>query len=168
MKTFVRPKRAGLIGLSALALVSSAAADRYVGGSLGSGVSAHYQYDTASDSALRFGVNLTALGFNFNTLSLGVGADYLKDFASAPGLSDLNPYYGFGLDAGLGLGSVNYVLLYPHGLVGVKYNLSASPISLFGELSAGPAIAVGSALGTSIRGFSVGINARIGLNYQLK
>ncbi|WP_293912340.1 hypothetical protein [Deinococcus sp.] len=157
-----------LLSLTALALcASSASAASYVGGSVGSGLTAHYQYDTAKDAALRFGLNLTAVGFNFNTLTLGVGADYLKNFGSVAGLNDLNPYYGFGLDAGLGLGGVNYVALYPHGLVGAKYNLAASPISIFGELNAGPAFAVGSTLGVNVRAFSFGIGARLGLNYKL-
>ncbi len=144
-----------------LASASTASAANYVGGSLGSGASVHYQSDLTGTSAVRYGLDLSAVNFNFSQLSLGGTVDYLTD-VSGQDFAGLTPYYGFGLGAGVGIGSVTGVALYPHVLAGLKYNI-AGPLSVFGELNAGVAISVGSA-GTGV-GF--GSNARIGLNYQL-
>ena len=151
-----------LIGLTTLALAAStASAAGYIGGSIGSGFTVHYQSDLNASSAVRYGLNLSAVGFNFNTLTIGGGVDYLSSF-SGRNFGGLDPYYGFGLDAGIGLGSYTGVSIYPHVLAGLSYNVSA-PLSVFGELNAGPSITVASA-GTGI-GFGYG--ARIGLNYRL-
>jgi hypothetical protein len=151
-----------LLSLTVLALAaSSASAANSLGGSIGSGATIHYQSDINAASAVRYGLNLSAVGFNFGTLSLGGGVDYLSNI-SGQNFGGLDPYYGFGLDAGVGLGSYTGVSIYPHVLGGLKYSLSA-PLSVFGELNAGPNITVASA-GTGI-GF--GFGARIGLNYRL-
>jgi hypothetical protein len=155
-----------LIGLTTFALAAStASAANYIGGSVGSGATIHYQRDLTGSSAVRYGLNLSAVGFNFNTLTLGAGVDYLSNIAVArsAGLGGLAPYYGFGLDAGVALGNVTFVGIYPHGLAGIKYNIS-SPLSVFGEINAGPNIFVGNATGSSI---NFGFGARIGLNYRL-
>jgi hypothetical protein len=151
-----------LLPLTLLALTaSSASAANYLGGSVGSGLTLHYQSDLTASSAIRYGLNLSAVGFNFGTLSVGGGVDYLSNI-SGQNFGGLNPYYGFGLDAGVYLGGANGVSVYPHALGGLKYNLS-TPLSVFGELNAGPNISVGGA-GTGV-GF--GFGARIGLNYRL-
>lgn len=151
-----------LLALTVLTLAAtSASAATYFGGSVGSGLTVHYQRDLTPASAVRYGLNLSAVGFNFGTLSVGGGVDYLSNI-SGQNFGGLNPYYGFGLDAGVYLGGANGVSIYPHALGGLKYNLSA-PLSVFGELNAGPNISVA----TSGTGIGFGFGARIGLNYQL-
>ncbi|AWN23102.1 hypothetical protein DKM44_07570 [Deinococcus irradiatisoli] len=144
-----------------LASASMASAASYVGGSLGSGASLHYQTDITDTSAVRYSLDLAAVNFNFGQLSAGGSVDYLNDI-SGQDFAGLQPYYGFGLGAGVGIGSVTGVTLYPHVLAGLRYNV-AGPLSVFGELNAGVAIGVSNA-GTGV-GF--GSNARIGINYQL-
>ena len=152
-----------LFRLTALALasVSMASAANYVGGSVGSGLSIHYKSDLTDTSAVRYGLDLSALNFNFNQLSVGATVDYLNDL-SAQNFGGLSPYYGFGLGAGVGIGSFTGVAIYPHVLAGLKYNLVGGPISVFGEVNAGVGISVGSA--TSV---GIGTGVRIGLDYQL-
>ncbi|WP_424950942.1 hypothetical protein [Deinococcus sp.] len=154
-------KKLTLLATLALAASTPALADNYFGGSIGSGLTLHYQSDLDATSAIRYGLNLSALGFNFNTLSLGGGVDYLANI-SGQNLGGLNPYYGFGLDAGVALGGTTGVSVYPHVLGGLSYNVTA-PLGVFAELNAGPSIAIGGS-GTGI-GFGYG--ARIGLNYRL-
>jgi hypothetical protein len=151
-----------LIGLTTFALAAStASAANYLGGSVGSGVTLHYQTDLRASSAVRYGLNLTALNFDFNSLSIGGGVDYLTPF-QGQNFNGFGPYYGFGLDAGVYLNSANSgVSIYPHGLLGLKYNINA-PLSVFVEANAGLNIRVGSGGGA---GFGSG--ARIGLNYRL-
>lgn len=151
-----------LMGLTTVALAAStASAANYVGGSIGSGFTVHYQTDLAAGSAIRYGLNLSAVGFNFGTLSVGGGVDYLSNF-SAQNFGGLNPYYGFGLDAGVYIGNATGVAVYPHVLAGLSYNVS-EPLSVFGELNAGPSISIGN----GATGIGFGYGARIGLNYRL-
>ena len=152
-----------LLPLTALALAaSSASAANSLGGSIGSGFTVHYQSDLDANSVVRYGVNLDAVGFNFNSLTLGGTVDYLTNAnLGTLNTGGLTPYYGFGLGAGVSLGSVTGVSLYPHALAGLRYNVTA-PLSVFAELNAGPNIYVGG--GT---GISLGYGARLGLNYQL-
>lgn len=149
-----------LLGLAALSALSTASAANYVGASIGNGLSVHYQQDLSATSAMRYSLNLDAVGFSFNTLTLGGSADYLMDIPSGTP-SALTPYYGAGLGAGVALGSVTGVSLYPHVLLGAKYNVSA-PLSVFGEVNAGAALWLG---GGSAFGFGYG--ARLGFNYML-
>ena len=81
--------------------------------------------------------------------------------ATAGTLGGLDPYYGVGLGAGVSLGGTNAVSVYPHVLGGLSYSVTA-PLSVFGELNAGPSITVGS--NTSVL---FGIGARIGVNYVI-
>ncbi|GGR01658.1 hypothetical protein [Deinococcus ruber] len=151
-----------LFGMTTLALASAtpALAANYIGGSIGSGLTVHYQSDLGAGSAIRYGLNLSFFGLSSSGLTLGGGVDYLTPI-SGQNFGGLSPYYGFGLDAGVYLGGGSAVSIYPHVLAGLKYNVSA-PLSVFAELNAGPSITVGS--GTGI-GFGYG--GRIGLNYQL-
>ncbi|MBZ9750574.1 hypothetical protein GO986_12920 [Deinococcus sp. HMF7620] len=153
-----------LLGLLALTAVSTAAAATSVGGSVGSGASLHLQNDLTPSSAIRYGLNLTATGFNFNRLSVGGSVDYLADFGpSDASLGGLSPYYGFGLGAGLYLGTGGGIVLYPHGTLGLRYNVT-DPLSVFVEGDLGPAVYVG---GVSSSAVGFGGTARIGLNYRL-
>ncbi len=160
---YTRLMKKTLLALTALTLsASSALADNYVGGSIGSGLTVHYQSDLSAGSAIRYGLNLSALGFNFSQLSVGGGVDYLNSFsAGSANLGGLNPYYGFGLDAGVALGGVTGVSVYPHVLGGLSYSVTA-PLSVFVELNAGPNISIGT--NTNV---SFGYGARLGLNYRL-
>ncbi|CAM3568470.1 hypothetical protein [Deinococcus frigens] len=146
--------------LLALSAASSASAANYIGGSIGSGLSIHYQTDRNAQSALRYGLNLDAVGFNFGTLSVGGSVDYLANLAGG-NLGAFTPYYGAGLGAGISLGKGTGFTVYPHVTAGLKYQLNA-PISVFGEVNAGPTVSLGT--GSSI-GF--GFGARLGLNYRL-
>ena len=151
--------------LLALGAVSSASAANYVGGSIGSGLSLHYQSDLTSTSAIRYGLNLDAINFNFSALSVNASVDYLADFAAAGGtLGGFTPYYGVGLGAGAGLGANLGLSVYPHATLGLRYNISA-PLNVFVEGNAGPYIRVGSGANTTNIGF--GSTARVGLNYRL-
>jgi hypothetical protein len=153
-----------LLGLLALTAVSTASAASYVGGSVGSGLTLHYQNDLTAASAMRYGLNLDATNFNFSHLSVGGSVDYLGDFTgTGSSLGGLTPYYGLGLGAGVVLGSGGGFSLYPHGTLGLRYNIT-DPLSLFVEGNVGPVVSVG---GTAAAGVSVGAGARIGLNYRL-
>ncbi|ACO44871.1 hypothetical protein DEDE109153_12745 [Deinococcus deserti] len=152
-----------LLGLMALTAASPALAAGYVGGSVGSGASLHYQQDLTTNSAMRYSLNLESTGFNFNTLTVGGSVDYLADIPSTSTLGGLTPYYGLGLGIGVAVGNTTGVMVYPHGNLGLRYQVSA-PLSIFGEGNVGPSIVVSSA-GTGI-GF--GFGAKIGLNYRIQ
>ncbi|WP_291430104.1 hypothetical protein [Deinococcus sp.] len=153
-----------LLGLLAITAVSSASAANYVGGSVGSGATLHYQTDLTGSSAMRYSLNLDATNFNFNYLAVGGSVDYLGDFTgTGAALGGLTPYYGLGLGAGVALGNGGGVSLYPHGTLGLRYNVT-DPLSIFVEGNVGPSISVG---GTNASRVAVGGGARIGLNYRL-
>ena len=153
-----------ILGLLAITAVSSASAASYVGGSVGSGATLHYQTDLTGSSAMRYGLNLDATNFNFNNLAVGGSVDYLGDFVgTGSALGGLTPYYGLGLGAGVVLGEGGGVSVYPHGTLGLRYNVT-DPLSIFVEGNVGPRISVG---GTNASNVSVGSGARIGLNYRL-
>lgn len=153
-------KRAILTAL-ALTAVSSASAANYVGASVGSGFSVHYQNDLNRSSAMRYSLNLDAVGFNFGTLSVGGSVDYLADIPGSGNMGGFVPYYGLGLGAGVTLGNVNTVSVYPHGTLGLKYQVT-DPLSVFVEGNVGPWVSVG-----SVTSVGVGFGARIGINYKL-
>ncbi|PTA68894.1 hypothetical protein [Deinococcus arcticus] len=151
-----------LFGLLALSALSTAAAATSVGASVGSGVSLHLQNDLTSSSAMRYSLNLNATNFNFNRLSVGGSVDYLADFnANDAALGGLNPYYGIGLGAEVGLGAGSSISLTPQGTLGLRYNVTP-PLSIFVEGSLGVKVTVGAGGGVAPAG-----NARIGLNYRL-
>lgn len=155
-----------ILGLLAITAVSSASAASYVGGSVGSGATLHYQTDLTSSSAMRYGLNLDATNFNFNrdNVSIGGSVDYLGDFVgTGSALGGLTPYYGLGLGAGVVLGTGGGVSVYPHGTLGLRYNVT-DPLSVFVEGNIGPRITVG---GTNASNTRLGSGARIGLNYRL-
>lgn len=152
-----------LLGLLALTAVSTASAASYVGGSVGSGLTLHYQNDLTASSAMRYGLNLDATNFNFKNLSIGGSVDYLGDFSTDTTLGGFTPYYGLGLGAGVVLGNGGGFSVYPHGTLGLRYNIT-DPLSLFVEGNVGPVVSVGGAAAASV---SVGAGARIGLNYRL-
>lgn len=151
----------GLLALGAVTTASTAAADS-VGGYVGTDAGVYYRSDLTGDSAVRYGLNLSALSlFRGGVVSLGGEVAYTRNLADVGG--GLTPYYGFGLGLGATLGSVVGVSAYPHVLGGVSYNLTG-PLSVFGEASVGPAIG----LSTAGSGFGIGYSARIGLNYNLR
>lgn len=153
-----RMKKA-LIGLMALSAVSTASAANYVGGFIGSDAGVFYQKDTSATSSMRYG--LTGLGLFSGAISVAGEADYLTSIGGQEGA--VNPYAGGGLAVGVALsGGGGGVALYPHGLIGAKYNLSG-PLSVFGELNAGPVVAFGG--GVSVFGFGWG--GRLGVKYML-
>lgn len=158
----VQPMKKMLLGLFALTAVSTASAANYIGGSVGSGLTLHYQTDTSATTANRFSLNLDASNFNFNNLALGGSYDYLANFPGTTLGGGLTPYYGAGLGAGIYLGDATGVALYPHGTIGLKYNLTG-PLSVFGEANAGPVVTFGN--GNTGVGFGSGL--RVGVNYML-
>ena len=158
-------KKLTLLATLAFAATSSAFADNYIGGSIGSGATIHYQSDQSATSAVRYGLNLSFVGLSSNGLTLGGGVDYLND-VSGQSFGGLNPYYGFGLDAAFGLGSVSSVVLYPHVLGGLSFDVS-NPLSIFAEVNAGPAIGFATGGSSSATGVSFGYGGRLGLNYRL-
>ncbi|WP_189073786.1 hypothetical protein [Deinococcus sedimenti] len=153
-----------LLGLLTLSALSGASAASYIGGSIGSGATLHYQTDLTGSSAMRYGLNLDATSFNFNRLTIGGSVDYLGDFTgTGSALGGLTPYYGLGIGAGVSLGNGSGVAVYPHGTLGLRYNVT-DPLSFFVEGSVGPVLTIG---GTNTSGVYFGSSARIGLNYRL-
>lgn len=156
-----------LIGFLALTSLTTASAASYVGGSIGTGGSLHYQVDRNASSAMRYSLDLSSTGFDFGALRIGGSVDYLANMAVNTAPSALTPYYGLGLGAGVGIGNSSGVAkIYPHALLGAKYNISA-PLSIFGEVNAGPAIAVGAAGGQVAGGMGFDWGARLGVNYLI-
>lgn len=157
-----------LIGLLALTAVSGASAANYVGGSVSiknsvGGLNLHYQQDRNLNSAVRYGLDLNALNVGSGNVSVGGTVDYLTNIPTqAPRTTPFVPYYGLGLGAAVSLGNGSGIAVYPHGLVGAKFQVT-NPISLFGEVNAGPVVGVGS--GNAVVGFGWG--ARLGMNYRL-
>lgn len=144
------------------ALTGSAYAANYISASVGTGFTLYYQQDRSDTRALRYGLNLSATGFDFDHLSVGAGVDYLNDFTGRSLGLGLTPYYGYGLDAGVYLGDYSGTVIYPHVLAGLRYNVS-TPLSIFGEINAGPAIGIGDDSG----GTDFGYGLRLGVNYRL-
>ncbi|UBV42405.1 hypothetical protein LAJ19_12350 [Deinococcus taeanensis] len=155
-----------LLGLITLTALTGASAATYIGGSVGSGATIHYQTDLTGASALRYGLNLDATNFNFsrNNVSIGGSVDYLGDFVgTGSALGGLTPYYGLGLGAGVVLGEGGGVSVYPHGTLGLRYNVT-DPLSFFVEGNVGPRITVG---GTNASNVTLGSGVRVGLTYRL-
>lgn len=155
-----------MIAALALTAVSTASAANWIGGSIGSGATVHYQTDLDNTSAIRYGLNLSAANFNFNILSIGGGVDYLKELEVAGASNQLTPYFGAGVDAYtiLAKNVGGGIVLYPHALLGAKYDLN-STLNVFGEVHGGFGVALAS--GASGVG-GVGFNARLGLNYRMQ
>ncbi|WP_034352561.1 hypothetical protein [Deinococcus phoenicis] len=151
--------KTALLGLMALTAVSSASAAS-VGGYAGTDAGLYYQTDLSGTSAMRYSINALNL---FSGGSIGVGGEvaYLNNI-SGQSLGGLAPYYGLGLGAGVSLGSSTGVSLYPHGLLGLRYNV-AGPFSVFAEGNAGVRVGIGT--GGGVR---VGAGARIGLDYRIR
>ncbi|WP_216321304.1 hypothetical protein [Deinococcus aestuarii] len=152
-----------LLGLLALSAVSTAAADS-VGGFLGTSSGVYYRNDLTVNSSVRYSLNLNAVNL-FRGGSLGLGGDvaYLGQFPGGQALAGFNPYYGLGLGADISLGSNNQLYVYPHGLLGLEYQIT-TPISVFVEGSVGPY------LGLADGGLDLGLgySARLGLNYTFR
>ncbi|BBN93417.1 hypothetical protein DEIGR_103099 [Deinococcus grandis] len=162
----LRVMKTTLLGLMTLTALSGASAATYIGGSVGSGATIHYQTDLTGASAMRYGLNLDATNFDFSrdNVSVGGSIDYLGDFVgTGSALGGLTPYYGLGLGAGVVLGQGGGVSVYPHGTLGLRYNVT-DPLSFFVEGNIGPRITVG---GTNASNTRLGSGARIGLNYRL-
>lgn len=150
-----------LLGFLALSAVSSASAAS-VGAYFGTDATGvYYQTDRTATSNLRYGANVYNL-FRGGTLSLGGEVASLNRI-SGQSLGGLDPYYGLGLGASLSIGANLGVAVYPHGLLGLRYNVSG-PFTVFGEINAGPTLA----LGTGNFGLGLGFGARLGLDYQLR
>jgi hypothetical protein len=157
------PMNKALLGLLALSAVSTAAADS-VGGSIGTGLTLHYQSDLTSTSSIRYGLNLDALNlFRGGSLAIGGDVAYLGDLRGTQTLGPFNPYYGLGLGAYVSLGRSSGLEVYPNGILGLNFQVS-TPLSVFVEGSAGPRIAVG----TGNTGVRFGFGARVGVNYQVR
>ncbi|GBF07460.1 hypothetical protein DAERI_140121 [Deinococcus aerius] len=152
-----------LLGILALTAVSSAAADSFGGfaGFGAGGAGLYYQTGSTTGSNLRF--SLTGLNL-FRGGSIGVGGEvaYLNNF-SGLSLGGLDTYYGAGLGASVSVGANLGLTAYPHGLLGVRYNVTG-PFNVFGEVNAGPTIG----LSTGSSGLGFGFGARIGVDYQFR
>ena len=162
----LRVMKTTFLGLMTLTALSGASAATYIGGSIGSGATIHYQTDLTGSSAMRYGLNLDATNFDFSrdNVSVGGSIDYLGDFVgTGSALGGLTPYYGLGIGAGVALGNGSGVAVYPHGTLGLRYNVT-DPLSFFVEGSVGPVLTIG---GTNNSGVYFGSGARIGLNYRL-
>lgn len=165
-------------GLALLSSLSVASAANYLGGSVSvkngvGGLNLHYKTDLNPGAKIRYALNLDVLNVNSYGTALGGDVAYLADLALQGGKrGPLSPYYGAGLGAVVYLGKhASAVGLYPHGLIGVRYNIS-SPLDVFGEVNAGPAVVFGGAsVGNVSAGsshFQFGWGARVGINYRLK
>ncbi|MEW6422376.1 MAG: hypothetical protein AB1511_11725 [Deinococcota bacterium] len=149
----------GFLALSAVSTASAASVGAYFGTDA-TGV--YYQTDRTATSNLRYGANVYNL-FRGGTLSLGGEVAYLNNLNVPTIAAGLDPYYGLGLGASISIGANLGVAAYPHGLLGLRYNVSG-PFTVFGEVNAGPTLA----LGTGNLGLGFGFGARLGLDYQLR
>lgn len=149
-----------LLALTAVSAVSTAAADSF-GGYIGTSAGLYYQNDLTATSNLRYSINALNL---FRGGSIGVGGEvaYLRNFGGAS-LGGLSPYYGLGLGASVSLGANLGISAYPHGLAGLRYNVT-EPLAVFAEVNAGPTIS----LGTANTGLGFGFGARLGVDYQFR
>lgn len=148
------------VGL-ALVLGTPAAHAASVGGFVGSDAGVYYQSNQPGSST-RYG--LTGLGLFSQQVTVAGEVSSLRDFAgtSPTTFGALVPYYGFGVGAGVSLGSSNNVTVYPHALLGLRYN-TRSPLSVFGEVNAGPKASFGSG-STNV---TFGGGARVGVNFNV-
>lgn len=154
-----------LFGLLALSAVSTAAADS-VGGYLGTGAGVYYRQDLTVNSSVRYALNLNAVNlFRGGSLALGGDVAYLGQIRTGASLAGFNPYYGLGLGAEVSLGSTTGLAVYPHGLLGLEYQIT-TPLSVFVEGSVGPYLSLGTSGGL---GFDLlGFGARVGVNYTFR
>ena len=145
---------------AALLLGLPAAHAASVGGFVGSDAGVYYQSNQPGSST-RYG--LTGLGLFSQEVTVAGEVASLRDFpSSAPStFGGLTPYYGFGLGAGASLGGNTSFSLYPHALLGLRYNTRA-PLSVYGEVNAGPRATLSG--GTSV---TFGGGARIGVNLNV-
>ena len=148
------------LGLTLLFGVPAAQAAS-VGGFVGSDAGVYYQ-SNQSGSSTRYG--LSGLGLFSQQVTVAGELSSLRDFAttSPTTFGALVPYYGFGLGAGVSLGGNSNVSVYPHALLGLRYN-TRSPLSVFGEVNAGPKASFGNGA-TSV---SFGGGARVGVNLNV-
>ncbi|PNY81264.1 hypothetical protein CVO96_07575 [Deinococcus koreensis] len=149
-----------LLALATAATTSTAAADKF-GAHIGTSNGLQYVQDLSSSNALRYSLNLDLINL-FSGGSLAVGGDvaYLNDFGGTT--SGFAPYYGAGLGAYVSVGKSTGVSVYPHGIVGLNFDLT-DPFSVFVEGSLGARIGVGSA-----SSFGLGYGARLGVNYRFR
>ncbi|MHA0035004.1 hypothetical protein [Deinococcus sp. PESE-13] len=145
---------------AALLLGLPAAHAASVGGFVGSDAGVYYQSNQPGSST-RYG--LTGLGLFSQQVTVAGEVASLRDFPNnAPNtFGSLTPYYGFGLGAGVSLGNSSSFSLYPHALLGLRYNTRA-PLSVYGEVNAGARATIGG--GTNI---GLGGGARIGVNLNI-
>ncbi|WP_425146639.1 hypothetical protein [Deinococcus sp.] len=147
------------LGLSLL--LSTAAADQVgVAASLGN-AQRIYGLEYQQDNGVRYGLGYGELLLARSDAALGADVAYLMPLS--PLLQGyVQPYYGFGLGAGLSLPAAGIrVGLYPNVLLGANF-ANASPLTPFVEASAGPALSFGSAFGVTL-----GYGLRLGVNYRL-
>ena len=146
---------------AALLLGFPAAHAASVGGFVGSDAGVYYQSNQSGYST-RYG--LSGLGLFSQQVTVAGEVASLRDFPStAPAtFGTLVPYYGFGLGAGISLGSGSNATVYPHALLGLRSN-TRSPLSVFGELNAGPKASFGNGA-TSV---TFGGGARVGVNLNV-
>ncbi|BDP42753.1 hypothetical protein DAETH_27220 [Deinococcus aetherius] len=153
-----------LFGLLALSAVSTAAADS-VGGFIGTGAGVYYRNELTVNSSVRYALNLNAVNlFRGGSLALGGDVAYLGQIRSGATLAGFNPYYGLGLGADVSLGSNNYISVYPHGLLGLEYQVT-TPLSIFVEGSVGPSLSIGNG---GLNFDFLGFGARVGVNYTFR
>lgn len=128
-----------LLGLTVLALASTAAADQV--GIYFTGL----QYQTDNNDRFSVGLNGSLYGA------------YDKLIPLAGDFSVVAPYYGYGVGAGFGSGNIN---VRPNVLAGLNLNIIPR-FTPYAEISAGPSIYFGSTSGVDIS-----IGTRIGVNYR--
>ncbi|MGI8748659.1 MAG: hypothetical protein ACR2J4_09975 [Deinococcus sp.] len=143
-----------LLGLSVLALSSSAVAATQLGAYL-------FGVQYRRDGGLRYGLGLPATSV-LTGLNLSGDASYLRPLSGAAS-GVFSPYYGFGLGAGVSLGGGAGFSLYPNVLVGADIS-TGSAFTPFLEGSLGPSLSLGSGSGLKLK---VGYGLRLGVNYRL-
>lgn len=154
-----------LIALAALTAVSTASADRIgIFGGTQAGIS--YEQPTSALSSVRYG--LTGLGLFSGAIAVSGEVAYLNALPDAGAGAAFNPYYGFGVNLGIGLArGAGGAVIYPHALLGASFPVTPD-LNVYAEGNAGPAIALGAGGGNVAGGIGFGYGARIGVNYQLR
>lgn len=154
------------LALAALSLPSVAGAAA-VGGFAGSDAGVFYLTNRGEHGrALRFNLNANLSAFHLDTLSntfaVGGGVDYLHNLPGTDNFDPIRMYYGLGLSASMTLKSDHAYSLYPHGTLGMEYELSRN-LTVFFEGNAGPVIG----FKDGKTGYGPQAGARVGIIHML-
>lgn len=116
---------------------------------------------------VQFQTNNLRLGAGFAFAGLGASADYIlgeSAIQTGPGM-DLSWYYGAGVSAGFwSLGGFSGIYVFPHGLVGLEWQVPQTSFSVYGEGQIGVGLYLGNLSG--YRGTGLDFATRVGVIFR--